>query len=304
MALHPDLHPDIEAVLAAVPPGSFADGTVAEARAAHAAGAAARPPGPEMVEVAEIELGGCPTTRHTPAGASGAAIVFFHGGGWVIGSRVTHDGTCRHLAERSGATVYNVEYRLAPEHRFPAAFDDAVAAAAQLLDGSEPSIDPTRIAVAGDSAGGNLAAAATIALRGRAGPPLRAQLLVYPALDASMGLASHREFADGPFLTAREMGWFYDLYASGADVDDWRLSPLAADDLAGLPPALVITASHDVLRDEGEAYARALATGGVEASAVRQIGATHGFFGWFHAAAPSRAAMVQAGAWLRRELGR
>lgn len=302
------LHPEIQTIVDALPARSFADVGVAKARAAHAAGAAARPPGPDLAEVAELELGGVPTTRYTPTGADGAAVVFFHGGGWVLGSRTTHDGTARYLAEHSGATVYSVEYRLAPEHPFPAAFDDAVAAASALLDGAETAIDRQRIAVAGDSAGGNLAAAAAIALRHRTSSALRAQLLVYPALDATMSQASYREFADGPFMTAQDMAWFYQQYApedaTGGAVDDWRLSPITADDLSDLPPTLVITASHDVLRDEGEAYAQALASAGVEASAARHLGATHGFFGWFHATTPSRAAMTQAGAWLQRQLGR
>ncbi len=293
------LHPDVQVVIDSVPRRNLANGTVAEARAAHAAGAAARPTGPDMAELAELHLGGRRVSRYTPHDATGAGIVFFHGGGWVLGSRETHDGPCRHLADSSGATVFSVEYRLAPEHRFPAAFDDAVAASSELLGGADPTVDPARLAVAGDSAGGNLAAAAAIEMRGGSLPALRAQLLVYPALDATMALFSHEEFADGPFLTSADMRWFYDHYAPSADVDDWRLSPLAADDLAGLPPALVITAENDILRDEGEAYAHALASAGVEAAAVRHLGATHGFFGWTHAAAPSRAAMLQAGAWLR-----
>jgi len=296
------LHPEIQTIVDAIPPRSFADIGVSEARAAHAAGSAARPPGPAMAEVTELELGGVPTTRYTPEGADGAAVVFFHGGGWVLGSRTTHDGTARYLADHSGATVYSVDYRLAPEHRFPAAFDDAVAATCELLDGVQEQIDPGRVAVAGDSAGGNLAAAATIALRGSGRPDLRAQLLVYPAVDATMGLPSYGAFADGPFLTAKDMAWFYEQYAPDSSADDWRLSPAAAEDLSGLPPALVITAGNDVLRDEGEAYAQALAEAGVEASAARQLGVTHGFFGWYHAAAPTRAAMIQAGAWLQRQL--
>lgn len=305
MSLQPlplPLHPDVQTIVDAIPPRSFAEVGVDVAREAHAAGAAARPPGPELADVTEIELGGVPTTRYTPAGADGAAVVFFHGGGWVLGSRATHEGTARHLAERSAATVYSVEYRLAPEHPFPAAFDDAVAATSALLDGVESAVDPARVGVAGDSAGGNLAAAATIALRGGSRPPIRAQLLVYPALDAAMRHPSQGEFGDGPFLTARDMAWFYELYAAGAEHGDWRLSPLAADDLSDLPAALVITASNDVLRDEGEAYAQALAQSGVEASASRHLGACHGFFGWSHAAAPSRAAVSQAGAWLRGQL--
>ncbi|MGI9614883.1 MAG: alpha/beta hydrolase, partial [Acidimicrobiales bacterium] len=293
------LHPEIRAITAAIPPRNFSEGTVDAARETHAAGAAARPPGPDMADVTELELGDCPATRYTPHAATGAAVVFFHGGGWVLGSRTTHDGTARHLAETSGATVYNVEYRLAPEHRFPSAFDDAVASTNALLAGVDDTVDATRLAVAGDSAGGNLAAAAAIALRGSDGPGVRAQLLVYPAVAREMSHPSHAEYAAGPFLSAADMAWFWDQYAPDAAADDWRLSPLSADDLAGLPATLVITAENDVLRDEGEAYAHALATAGVDAAASRVLGVTHGFFGWTHAAAPSRAAMVHAGAWLR-----
>ena len=298
------LHPEIQSVIDAAPARNLADGTVEQARAGHAAGAAARPPGPEMAEVEEVSVGGRPARRYVPHGATGAGLVFFHGGGWVVGSRDTHDGPCRYLAERSGATVLSVEYRLAPEHRFPAAFDDAVAAVREVLGGSDSAVDPTRVAVGGDSAGGNLAAAAALELRDApAGAPVRAQLLIYPAVDASMASDSHAAFAAGPFLTAKDMRWFYDLYACDADPTDWRLSPLAADDLSGLPSTLVITAENDVLRDEGEAFAHALAEAGGDATAVRHAGATHGFFGWYHAAAPSRAAVELAGAWLRSKLG-
>ena len=171
-----------------------------------------------------------------------------------------------------------------------------------LLAGVDDTVDAGRLAVAGDSAGGNLAAAAAIAVRGNDGPGVRAQLLVYPAVARAMSYPSHTDYAAGPFLSAVDMAWFWDQYAPDVPADDWRLSPLAADDLAGLPATLVITAENDVLRDEGEAYAHALATAGVDASASRVLGVTHGFFGWTHAAAPSRAAMVQAGAWLRMRL--
>lgn len=296
------LHPEISAITDSIPPRNFSEGTVAEAREAHAAGAAARPPGPDMADVSELEMGGCLLTRYTPEAATGAGVVFFHGGGWVLGSRATHDGTVRHLAATSGATVYSVEYRLAPEHRFPAAFDDAVATTSALLGDGDPAIDANRLGVAGDSAGANLAAATALAVRDGVGPPIRAQLLVYPAVSAAMSHQSHVRFAAGPFLTAVDMAWFWDQYAPEGPVDDWRLSPLAAEDLSGLPPTLVITAENDVLRDEGEAYAHALANAGVDASASRVLGVTHGFFGWTHAAEPSRAAMVHAGAWLRARL--
>lgn len=296
------LHPDVQAITDGAPPLHLDQKSPTEARAAHASASAARPKGPEMAAITEVELGGLATRRYEPSGADGSALLFFHGGGWVVGSRDSHDGPCRHLAALCGATVFSVEYRLAPEAPFPAAFEDALASARDLLGGGQPDIDTSRIAVAGDSAGGNLSAAVALALRGGPGPALRGQLLIYPALDASMALPSHREFVDGPFMTGAEMRWFYEKYAAGVDSGDWRLSPLSADDLRDLPPALVITAEYDVLRDEGEAYAHALAAAGVDASAVRHLGATHGFFGWPHAAAPSRAAVRLAGTWLAAQL--
>lgn len=293
------LHPDIEAITAALPSGSFADMEYADARRAH--GAAARPRGPEMADVTEMVIGGCQVTRLRPKNANGSAVVFFHGGGWVVGSMATHDATCRHLAATSGATVFNVEYRLAPEHPFPAAHDDAVEVTKALLSGADDSIDRARVAFAGDSAGGNLAVVAALALRDESPAPA-ALLLVYPALDATMSSDSYLEFASGPFLTAREMAWFYDAYAQGADRQDPRLSPAWAAKLDGLPSTLVVTASHDVLRDEGEQFAQAMADAGCDASASRHLGVTHGFFGWSHAAEPSRTAMTLAGAWLSKTL--
>ncbi len=296
------LHPQIEAIISSMPIRSFAEMEVGEARQAHAAGAAARPKGPDMADVSEVVIGGCEMTRLSPKNADGSAVVFFHGGGWVLGSRATHDGPCRHLAAGSAATVFNVEYRLAPEHPFPAAYDDAVEVTQALLSGADESIDCSRVAVAGDSAGGNLAAAAALALSDEPATPA-ALLLIYPALDATMSTSSYLEFADGPFLTAREMAWFYDAYAQGTDPLDPRLSPAWAAQLDGLPSTLVITASHDVLRDEGEEFARAMAAAGCDASASRHVGATHGFFGWSHAAAPSRTAMTLAAGWLSETLG-
>ncbi len=296
------LHPQIEAVTASMPSRSFAEMGVDAARRAHAAGAAARPKGPDMADVTEVVIGGCEVTRLRPKNADGSAVVFFHGGGWVLGSRVTHDGPCRHLAAKSAATVFNVEYRLAPEHPFPAAHDDAVEVTRALLSGADDSIDASRLAVAGDSAGGNLAVVAALALRDEPATPA-ALLLIYPAVDATMSTSSYLEFADGPVLTAREMVWFYDAYAQGIDPRDQRLSPAWAATLDGLPSTLVITASHDVLRDEGEEFARAMADAGCDASASRHVGVTHGFFGWSHAAEPSRTAMTLAAGWLSDTLG-
>lgn len=295
------LHPDVQAVVDARGPVRLSSLGVGEARAAHAAGAAARPPGPEMAEITDTQVEGVPVRFYRPPDPSGGSLVFLHGGGWVLGSIETHDQQCRGLAAESGATVVSVEYRLAPEHPFPAAYDDAAAVTRRLLaTAHDHGLDPDRIGIGGDSAGGNLAAAVAIALRDPGeDPALRAQLLVYPALDARMACPSYGENQDGPFLSAAEMVWFYGHYQRDHPADDWRLSPLLADDLSSLPPALVITAEFDPLRDEGEAYANALAAAGGSASAVRYSGVSHGFFGWSHAAEPSRQAMAQAGHWLR-----
>lgn len=297
------LHPDIQAVVDARGPGRLSSLTVEDARSAHATGASAGPPGPDMEEVSDHEIGGVTVRLYRPDGSTGGGLVFFHGGGWVLGSIDTHDRQCRHLADGSGATVFNVGYRLAPEHPFPAAFDDAVAVAGNVLrNGALYGVDPTRIGVAGDSAGGNLAAGAAIACRDLDLPGLRAQLLVYPALDAQMTSAAYGENENGPFLSAEEMQWFYDHYQADASATDWRLSPIHAADLSGLPPALVVTADSDPLRDEGEAYAQALAVAGVSAAAVRYVGVSHGFFGWSHVAEPSRQVMAQACQWVRAHL--
>lgn len=299
------LHPEVKAITDTVPARNFADGTIKAARAVHAAGAAARPPGPDMAAVEDGELAGVAVRVYRPDHADGSATVFFHGGGWVLGSIETHDGPCRYLAAGSRTTVISVEYRLAPEAPFPAALDDALAVTRAVLAGDVDGVDTQRVLVAGDSAGGNLAAVVAIELRGFA-PALMGQLLIYPAVDAGMGHPSVAEFGSGPFLTAVDMAWFYDQYAPAGAVDrsDPRVSPLLAHDLADLPAALVITADNDVLRDEGEAFAHALAAAGNDASASRQVGTTHGFFGWTHAAAPSRAAMLQATAWIRSIVAR
>lgn len=297
------VHPDIQKVLDARGPRGLSTMTVEEARASHFEGATAGPPGPDIDGVSDEWLADVRVRVYRPAGATGAAIVYFHGGGWVLGSIETHDRQCRQLAGGSGATVFNVEYRRAPEYPFPAAYDDAFAVTRQVLElGASLGVDSNRVGLAGDSAGGNLAAAVALGCRGAASPDIRAQLLVYPAVDAEMTSASYDENASGPFLSRKEMVWFYNHYQIGHDAKDWRLSPLHADDLSGLPPALVVTAELDPLRDEGEAYANRLANAGVRATAVRYAGVSHGFFGWAHRAEPSRQLMEQATQWLRTEL--
>ena len=197
-------------------------------------------------------------------------VVFFHGGGWVIGDLDSHDTVCHRLAAGVPAVVVSVAYRLAPEHRFPAAVEDCEAATRWVSDHAGAlGGDPDRLAVAGDSAGGNLAAVVALRARDAGGPPLAFQLLVYPVTDATRSQPSYTENGTGYLLEADTMRWFYDHYLGGADPARADVSPLFAPDLAGLPPALVVTAEFDPLRDEGEAYAERLRQAGVAAATSR-----------------------------------
>ncbi|MFI4999281.1 MAG: alpha/beta hydrolase [Reyranellales bacterium] len=207
------------------------------------------------------------------------ALVYAHGGGWVFGNLDSHDVLCAQLAIEAGIAVVAVDYRLAPEHRFPAAFDDVVAALKWVAaNGASVGIDPTRLAVGGDSAGGNLAAAVSIWARDNKGPTLRLQLLAYPVTDAVARSESYRSYDDGYGLNAVTMEWFFDHYTPDkASRGDWRVSPLRAKSLAGLPPALVITAGYDPLRDEGRAYAGRLQQDGTLADTAEFGGMLHGF---------------------------
>lgn len=207
-------------------------------------------------------------------------LVFFHGGGWVIGDLDSHDDLCRDLAMQAGCAVLAVDYRLAPEQRFPAAVQDAIAATAwAATHAAELGIDPARLAVGGDSAGGNLAAVVALAARDSGNPALCAQLLIYPVTDLSrLDGESYRACGEGYGLTADAMSWFREHYLASTEVAlDPRVSPLLTTDLAGLPPALVVTAEFDVLRSEGEAYARRLGETGTATRLIRYAGMIHGF---------------------------
>ncbi len=206
-------------------------------------------------------------------------VVFFHGGGWVMGSIETHDVYCRQLANASGWAVASVDYRLAPEHKFPAGLEDAYAATRWVSEqAAEIGVDPERIAVAGDSAGGNLAAAVPLVARDRGGPRLAFQLLLYPVLDHHFDTPSYRENATGYHLTRAAMIWSWRHYLSSQhDGALTYASPLRADDLSGLPAALVMTAEYDPLRDEGEAYAERLRAARVPVTLKRYDGLIHGF---------------------------
>ncbi len=208
-------------------------------------------------------------------------LVYFHGGGWVIGDLETHDPLCRSLCNAGGCIVASIDYRLAPEHKFPAAAEDAYAAARWVAEHTtELGGDPQRVAVGGDSAGGNLAAVVALMARDRRGPEIVCQLLIYPVTDSGCDTASYRDNGDGYFLTAEMMRWFWDQYVSGdADRHNAYAAPLRSRDLRDLPPAVVITAEFDPLRDEGEAYAARLREAGVAVQLKRYDGMIHGFFG-------------------------
>ena len=207
-------------------------------------------------------------------------VVYFHGGGWVVGDIASHDTTCQRLAAGVPALVVSVDYRLAPEHRFPAAVVDCDAATAWVsAHAAELGGDPTRLAVAGDSAGGNLAAVVARHARDAGGPPIAFELLIYPATDLTGSFPSHTENGAGYLLDADTMRWFIDHYIDDEDRRHPDASPLFADDLSGLPPALVLTAEFDPLRDEGEAYAERLRQAGVTVTASRYDGMIHGFYG-------------------------
>lgn len=249
--------------------------------------------------------GAIPVRVYRPAAdAPLPVVVYFHGGGWVIGDIASHDTVCHRLAAGVPAVVVNVGYRLAPEHRFPAAVEDAVAATAWVsAHAAELGADPSRLAVAGDSAGGNLAAVVARRARDAGGPSVAFQLLVYPATDMTRALPSHVENGAGYLLDTPAMTWFLGHYLDPADYRDPDASPLFAEDLSGLPPALVVTAEFDPLRDEGEAYAERMRQAGVPATTARYDGMIHGFYGLDALFEQSRAATAQTVAALRAALG-
>ena len=287
MTLDPDVAQLLETVrLAGRPP--FESLSPAEAREAYSKTRTASAPPPadvERVETLHIDgpHGPIPMRFYWPKDGGTASLpllVYFHGGGWLLGDLDSHDGVCRHLANGATCAVLSVDYRLAPEHKFPAAVDDAFAATTWAAHNSTKlNIDPDQIAVGGDSAGGNLAVAVCMIARDDGAPKIRFQLLLYPALDFSFDSQSHQNFADGYSLTRNSLIWFRDHYLrSPNDETDFRASPLQANSLAGLPPACVLTAEYDPLRDEGEAYAARLAQEAhVPVTFWRAAGQIHGF---------------------------
>jgi acetyl esterase len=235
--------------------------------------------------VAETSPGAIPLRVYRPAGVPATtplpAYVYFHGGGWVIGDLETHDVLCRQLTAASGASVISVDYRMAPEHKFPAAVDDAWAATRWVVaHAGELGLDGSRLAVGGDSAGGNLAAVLALMARDAGAPAIKLQVLIYPVTDVMRETRSYDDFAEGYMLTRDSMRWFIAHYLkSKDDARDWRVSPLRAPSLAGLPPALIVTAGNDPLRDEGEMYGGRLRDAGVMVDYVCYGGMIHGFVG-------------------------
>ena len=272
-----------------------------EAETAHLSG-----PGEPVAEVRDLEIpspaGSIPARLYRPEGDGPLPLVIYlHGGGWMLGSIDSFDTVLRALANASGAMVLSVGYRLAPEAPFPAGLEDATCAVRwAAAEAASLGADPGRLAIAGDSAGGNLATVAAKRLRGEV--DLRVQVLIYPVTDAGCNTASYREFGERHGLTAASMQRFWNLYLDGADGLQEDASPLRSADLEGSPPAFVLTAGFDPLRDEAEAYCEALREAGVEAECRRFAGAIHGFWRWLAVTKLSRAAVDEVAGALRARL--
>jgi acetyl esterase len=270
-----------------------------------------RPPIP-MAAVKAVEIPGPDgpipgrlyTPGNLPAGAPAPLLLYFHGGGWVIGDLDTHDGVCRFLAASAGTTVLAVDYRLSPEHPFPAPVEDAWAAFAwAVANAGALGIDPARVAVGGDSAGGNLSAVVSLLARAGGGAMPAMQLLIYPPTDSAGDLPSRKLFSEGFLLTKGDMDAFEGYYLPpGSDPTDPRVSILLAPDLRGLPPAYVATAGFDPLRDEGEAYALRMREAGVAVALRRHPGLIHSFANLTAVSRTSRGAMLEAAGALRMGL--
>lgn len=275
------LHPQAAALLEIIGGGPpLADQSVAQNRADLEQALPLTGARADLHAVTDLEIGAphgtIPARLYRTQAAAQPVLVYFHGGGWVLGDLELADSTVRDIAAAGDVAVLSVDYRLAPEHPYPAAHLDAVAAVRAVLAGDVPDVDPHRVAVGGDSAGGNLAAHVAQELRGEQG--LRHQVLVYPVTQTQVGAtASYREFDDGYFLTGASMRYFFATYAPDGDPGDARLAPASNPDLHGLPPATVVTAEFDPLRDEGEAYAEALEAAGVAVERRRFDGQFHPF---------------------------
>ena len=240
--------------------------------------------GPILHQVENASFDGVPVRIYRPSPSKSLpCVMYFHGGGWVIGNLKTHDTLCRHIAEQSGCVVIAVDYRLAPEHKYPAAIDDCYQATSYAVQhATELGIDASRLVVAGDSAGGNLAGAVSLRARDEIaqdtdGPRISLQVLIYPAIEADYTTSSYRDFAEGFGLTAETMQWMWEQYWTESNPNDKMYVVLTDNDLSGLPKTHLITAEYDVLRDEGEAFADKLKAAGVDITMKRYDGMLHGF---------------------------
>ena len=242
--------------------------------------------------------------RDLAEGESLGVFIYLHGGGFVIGDLDTHDPLCRRLCNRGDCIVVSVDYRLAPEHPFPASGEDCLAAMHWCAaNAGELGGDGNRLAIGGDSAGGNLSAVCALAARDNGGPKLCLQMLIYPAVAGQMDSASHVAFGEGHLLTSENMEWFMEQYHGGRDLSgDPRFAPLAASDHSGLAPAEIIVAGYDPLRDEGMAYAEALAAAGVPTNLVNHEGAVHAFMQFHGTSAACREAVQHCGDVLKKAL--
>ncbi len=285
--------------------------TVSPAEARANAKLRPRAPGPEVAKVEDRNIpgpdGDVPVRIYTPEGDGPFPILaWYHGGGWVVGDLESADGSARNLCVGGQCVVVSVDYRLAPETKFPGPAEDCWAATTWAVgNASSFNGDPARLAVGGDSAGGNLAAAMSLMTADRGGPEIALQLLVYPVTDVDFNTVSYGENAEGYSLTKATMQWYWDHYLSGReDAANPYAAPLRAKSLAGQPPALVITAEYDPLRDEGEAYAKRLQEAGVETTSTRYDGVIHGFFNMGAVVDKGRQAVDEACAALRNAFAR
>lgn len=295
------------AASAATDPRGIEELTVEQARIRGGSVSVASVPFEEVAEVRDVALSAEPLIAarlYRPRAGSLPLLVYFHGGGWVVGSVALSDNFCRALANASGCAVLSVEYRLAPEHRYPAAADDAYAATRWAADhAAELGIDADRLAVGGSSAGGTLAAVVCLIARERGRPKIAVQLLHVPVMDHDFTRASYARNAKGMGLTRAGMEWFWGLYApEAAQRDEPYASPLRAKDLRGLPPAIFVVAECDPLRDEGAAYAERLRQAAVPVTYREYEGMVHAFMGWSSVVPTGKRAFAEVGADLRKAL--
>jgi acetyl esterase len=310
--LDPEAKALLDAVAAANRPAYESIGAVAARKLYKETRGAVSPEPPEVSEVGNFACPGpngpIPLRYYRPIDVDKKdvlpVLVFYHGGGWVIGDLDTHDVVCRTLANNSGCAVVSVDYRMGPEFKFPAAIEDAYAALVWVVEEAKHlRVDAERLAVGGDSAGGNIAAVVALLARDAGKPAIKFQLLIYPATNMAMETESHKNFATGHLLTHSSMTWFQLMYLNGpADCEDWRASPLKAPSLANLPRSYVVVAGNDPLRDEGVAYAQALQAAGNVVQFREFPGTIHGFITMGKVLPQANEALAEMGAVLKAGL--